>query len=109
MRFLIDAQLPPALARELTLAGHPAEAVRDLGLHESSDATIWDYALKQQMTVITKDEDFADRIWRTSTGPVIVWLRMGNCSNQALLEHLMPVIPHIIERISLGDRLIEVS
>jgi predicted nuclease of predicted toxin-antitoxin system len=32
MRFLIDAQLPPALARWLSSAGHDAEHVADIGL-----------------------------------------------------------------------------
>jgi predicted nuclease of predicted toxin-antitoxin system len=32
MRFLVDAQQPPALARWLTAAGHPSEHVADLGV-----------------------------------------------------------------------------
>ena len=34
MRFLVDAQLPPALARWLGEKGFAATAVRDLGLRE---------------------------------------------------------------------------
>ena len=36
MRFLIDAQLPPALARWITEHGHEAEHVLDCGLAEAS-------------------------------------------------------------------------
>jgi len=32
MRFLVDAQLPPALARTLEAGGHEAEHVADIGL-----------------------------------------------------------------------------
>jgi len=39
---------------------------------------------------------------------VIVWLRIGNTSNQALLSWYVALWPEII-RIELGDRLIEVS
>ena len=109
MRFIVDAQLPAALARALTLAGHPSEAVRDLGLREADDESIWNHAATQQLVIMTKDEDFAMRVWRTSSGPTVVWLRIGNCSNQALLEHLMPLLGDIVERIRLGDRIIEVS
>jgi predicted nuclease of predicted toxin-antitoxin system len=35
MRFLVDAQLPPALARWLGERGHSATAVRDAGLRDS--------------------------------------------------------------------------
>jgi predicted nuclease of predicted toxin-antitoxin system len=42
MRFLIDAQLPPALVRWLTEQGHDAEHVVDCGLAEADDRLIWE-------------------------------------------------------------------
>lgn len=45
MRFLVDAQLPPALARYLTDAGHQAEHVYDIGMGAASDKAIWSYAM----------------------------------------------------------------
>lgn len=45
MRFLVDAQLPPALARFLSDAGYEAEHVYDIGMDAASDRTIWNYAL----------------------------------------------------------------
>lgn len=109
MHFIVDAQLPPALAQALTLAGHPSEAVRDLGLREADDESIWNHAAAHQLVIITKDEDFTTRVWQTSGGPAVVWLRIGNCSNEVLLKHLMPLLPDIIERIHLGDRIVEVG
>jgi predicted nuclease of predicted toxin-antitoxin system len=41
MRFVVDAQLPPALARVLTAHGHQAEHVSDIGLREADDPLIW--------------------------------------------------------------------
>lgn len=40
MRFLVDAQLPPTLARWLVDHGHAATAVREVGLRESDDGSI---------------------------------------------------------------------
>ena len=59
--------------------------------------------------IITKDEDFAERCLYSRDQPVIVWLRIGNTSNQALLRWFVPLWPEIMRRIELGDRLIEVS
>jgi predicted nuclease of predicted toxin-antitoxin system len=59
MRFLIDAQLPPALARWLVSVGHEAEHVADRGMQAASDAVIWDLALREHAAIVTKDEDFA--------------------------------------------------
>jgi predicted nuclease of predicted toxin-antitoxin system len=109
VQFIVDAQLPPMLARALTAAGHRSEAVRDLGLREADDESIWKYASDHQRAIVTKDEDFANRVWQTSHGPAVVWLRIGNCSNRELLARLIPLLNAIAERIEFGDRLVEIS
>ena len=60
MRFLIDAQLPPALARLLNDRGHVGEHVNDIGLGGSPDRDLWRYALDHGAVIVTKDEDFAN-------------------------------------------------
>ena len=84
MNFLIDAQLPPALAHWLSEAGCQAQAVREVGLRESEDGAIWRYAEANGCVIVTKDEDFALRVQAAATGPAVVWLRVGNTSNAAL-------------------------
>ena len=108
-RFIVDAQLPPSLALMLIEAGHEAVALRNVGLREAEDESIWDYAQSHQMVIITKDEDFAERVQLSFSGPSVVWLRIGNCSNTALSDWLMPLLPDVVERLVLGDRLVEVS
>lgn len=108
MKFVVDAQLPPALARSLREAGHDVQAVRDLGLREAEDSDIWDYALANHAAVITKDQDFAERLLASRSAPVIVWLRIGNTSNRALLAWLLPLWPEVVSRIESGDNLVEV-
>lgn len=60
MRFLIDAQLPPALAVLLEEHGHTAEHITDIGPADSSERELWRYALEHQSVIVTKDEDFAN-------------------------------------------------
>jgi predicted nuclease of predicted toxin-antitoxin system len=107
--FLIDANLPPALALALIEAGHSAQHVEEAGLRTAEDDKIWDYALHQKAVVVSKDEDFPDRFLRSSTTPIVVWLRIGNCRNAELLAWFMPLLPQVIARIEFGDRLIEVK
>ena len=55
MRLLVDAQLPPALARwfgELSIAATP---VRQLGLRDSDDVSIWNFATGGDWTVNEKN------------------------------------------------------
>lgn len=58
MRFLVDAQLPPALARHLVFLGHEASHVADAGLLVARDQEIWRYAEGCDAVLVTKDEDF---------------------------------------------------
>lgn len=108
MRFIVDAQLPPALARFFESRGHEARHVADLGLLDSSDTAIWNHALANGAIVVTKDEDFPHRLRQIGIGPVIVWLRIGNTSRRALLQWFEPLLPRIEVLIQNGDLLIEV-
>jgi hypothetical protein len=59
MRFLIDAQLPPALTPWLAAKGHPAQHVTDCGLEGAADRAVWDEAIRTSALIVTKDENFA--------------------------------------------------
>jgi predicted nuclease of predicted toxin-antitoxin system len=108
MRFLVDAQLPPALALWLGKHGLSATPVRELGLRESDDGSIWNFATAGGWTVVTKDEDFVARCIGNPAAPAIVWLRTGNCTNRALFTWLEPFLPEISSRLSQGEKFIEV-
>jgi len=108
LKFLVDAQLPPALAAALRETGHDVQAVRDLGLREAEDSDIREYAMANQVAVITKDQDFVERRLSSQSAPIVVWLRIGNTSNRALLAWLLPLWPEVIARINAGDKLVEV-
>ena len=57
MRFLVDNQLPPSLARWLRDRGHDAEHVFESGLHLFDDRDLWARALADARIVVSKDED----------------------------------------------------
>lgn len=50
---------------------------RDLDA-KASDATIWQYAKLNELTIITKDRDYSDRILLLNPPPRIIHLRVGN-------------------------------
>lgn len=108
MKFIVDAQLPPALAGLLCELGQEAVAGRDSGLREAEDGPIWQYALEHGAVIVTKDEDFPERSLRSPAPPGVLWLRIGNCSNRALFAWLRPLWPEIERRLAAGDRIVEV-
>ena len=107
MRFLIDAQLPPALALLLNDRAHVAEHVNDVGLGESPDHDLWRYALEQGAVIVTKDEDFANMAALGGDAPTVVWIRVGNTRRAVLLAWFEPLIEQVISLVEAGDRLIE--
>ena len=109
MRFLVDAQLPPALARWLTAQGHEATHVFDHDLAGADDRLIWERAADTGAVIVTKDEDFALRRTLEETGPAVVWLRLGNTRKGALLRWLEPLLPDILAALERGETLVEVA
>lgn len=107
MRFLIDAQLPPGLAKFLAEAGHQAEHVAEIGMLSAMDRAIWDYAKSADAAVITKDADFAS-LTILSEKPQVVWLRFGNTRKSELERRIALLLPRIVAALQAGDRLVEV-
>lgn len=107
MRFLVDAQLPPALARFLAERGHIAEHVNDIGTGDAADRELWRYALANSAAIVTKDEDFALMLGLPGDAPTIVWVRVGNTRTAALLAWFGPLLDQIVELAEGGQKLIE--
>ena len=88
MRFLVDNQLPPSLARWLRDRGHDAEHVFESGLHVFDDRDLWARALADTRIVVSKDEDFLYLANQPGNVGRFLWVRLGNCRNDALLRRL---------------------
>lgn len=109
MRFLIDAQLPPGLARHLTDIGHDAVHVVDKLKGDATDAEVADYAAGIRAVIISKDEDFVDLAKRGLIKHGVVWVRIGNVTNRVLWEKIYPLLPTIVSAIEAGEPLVEIN
>jgi predicted nuclease of predicted toxin-antitoxin system len=109
MRFIIDDQLPVALARWIGTRGYTATHVADAGLTGRTDAEIWAFASKIDGIIVSMDEDFFDLQQRDANGPRFVWLRWGNTRKAALLEKFAIAWPDVELKLSAGARLVELK
>jgi predicted nuclease of predicted toxin-antitoxin system len=96
VKFLIDANLPPALARWLASEGHEAHHVGDLGLEGMADRAIWQRARDMDACIVTKDEDFVLLQALDRAGPAVVWVRIGNAVRSVLLQRLPELWPAVV-------------
>lgn len=106
--FLIDAQLPPALALRLAEHSHEAVHVNDIGLGAASDNMIAKEVINRNAILITKDEDF---IIQSNLGRLdvpIIWIRFGNTTNRILWQRLAPILPDILTSLAGGEKIVEV-
>ena len=108
MKFLVDNQLPAALARFLASRGEEASHVLDLGLAQASDAEIWRHATENGMVIISKDEDFFHLAGLPEAWVQFIWVRLGNCRTQQLLAAFERVWSRVQACLEAGDRVVEV-
>ena len=108
MRFLIDAQLPPRLVKTFLDLGREATHVAEAGLLSASDQRIWQEAISQSAVLITKDQDFAVLRVSRAGGSQIVWLRVGNVTNDELIARFTAVLGNIVKAVERGEALVEV-
>ena len=78
-------------------------------MQSASDDEIWSYAHIRGAVIVTKDQDFADKRILAGSGPVVVWVRLGNSRNSALIAWLERGFPSVIEAIERGETPIELA
>jgi predicted nuclease of predicted toxin-antitoxin system len=93
-RFLIDEDLPGALARALNRRGWNVRTVEDLGLKGRSDEEILAAAFREDRILLTQDTDFLnERRFPRHRNPGLVILPGGSGNIEALVEALGVLLP----------------
>jgi predicted nuclease of predicted toxin-antitoxin system len=106
MRFLVDAQLPPALCRWLEARGHQAEHVKSVLSEGAADGDIVGFAETNGCVVVTKDADFATVF--PSKRYQLLWLQCGNIDNARLIRWLEPRWNVLEALLGAGETFLEV-
>jgi predicted nuclease of predicted toxin-antitoxin system len=87
MKFLVDAQLPLALAEELRALGHDVRHTRELpDKNETSDSEISRLADSEGRIVISKDGDFVVSHLLSGSPRNLLQINTGNIENSALIS-----------------------
>jgi predicted nuclease of predicted toxin-antitoxin system len=108
VKFLVDNQLPVSLARWIAHRGHEAVHVMQMQLDEADDLVIWENAVREQMIIVSKDDDFVRISLLNKKQTPVIWVRLGNCRKVQLLAAFEGVWDQIEQRLNTGDILIEV-
>jgi predicted nuclease of predicted toxin-antitoxin system len=109
MKLLVDNQLPLALAVHLRGWGLDCVHVLEVGLGTGDDPDIWVRAVAEDRIVVTKDEDFLLLASRPGDTGRMIWVRLGNCRNAALLAAFDRTREALLEAIASGQRVVELQ
>jgi predicted nuclease of predicted toxin-antitoxin system len=109
LKFLVDANLPPAFARWLASEGYEAHHVADFGLTGATDRAIWERAREMEGCIVTKDEDFVLLHALDRAGPAVIWIRTGNTVRRVLLRRLPAIWPDVVAALQRGESVVVVS
>ena len=104
MKLLLDSNISWKLLAILTPVFGECAHVDSIGFPiPAHDKDIWDYALQNGYTIITKDNDFLDLLELKGFPPKVVLLKTGNNSSKALAELLVHAKPKLQELANSAD------
>lgn len=78
MNLLFDQNISFRIIKRIIEIYPKSKQVRELGLENSTDFEIFEFAKRNQYTIVTFDSDFFDLNTMYGFPPKIIWIRTGN-------------------------------
>jgi predicted nuclease of predicted toxin-antitoxin system len=100
VKLLFDQNISFRAVKQIARQFPQARQVRELQLENFSDKRIWEFAKEQNYTIVTFDADFYDLVTLYGHPPKVIWLRLGNTTNQNLIiafENHAEIIKEFVE------------
>ena len=86
MRQLFDQNISFRIISKVKETFPEAKQVKQLGIENYSDIEIWNFAKKNNYTIVTFDSDFFDVANIKGHPPKIIWLRIGNTNSSIIAD-----------------------
>jgi predicted nuclease of predicted toxin-antitoxin system len=106
VKLLLDHNLSHKIAIRLADVYPESTQTRLLNFGRTGDSELWFYARTHGYIVVTKDRDIAELAVLRGAPPKVVWLRIGNCSANAVESMLRRSYDAIAELIVDKDRIV---
>jgi predicted nuclease of predicted toxin-antitoxin system len=96
VKLLFDQNLSHRLIVRLAAEYPGSEHVRTVGLSTASDEDVWAHAAVNGLVIVSKDVDFQQRAVLRGPPPKVVWVRLGNCTTEAVAALLRARLPDLL-------------
>ncbi len=92
-RFLIDANLPYYFS-----VWNSEDYIHLKDINDSwKDSVVWQYAKDNNLTIVTKDSDFSNRILVSLPPPKVIHIRVGNLKMSDFFQLIEKVWEEVLE------------
>lgn len=111
MTIWIDAQLSPSLALWINknFKSITAKSIRSMGLLNASDTLTFSEASKENIIIMSKDQDFVNLVNAKGTPPYLIWITCGNTSNDRMRRLLENNLEQAVRLLKDGEKIVEIS
>ncbi|MCE2697578.1 MAG: DUF5615 family PIN-like protein [Nostocales cyanobacterium LE14-WE4] len=88
MKLLLDENLSDRIVDKIIDLYPDSQHVKTLGLINTDDAIIWEFAKMNSFMIISKDSDFHQRSLLYGHPPKFIYLRIGNSPTSKIVQIL---------------------
>ncbi|HEY9705747.1 MAG TPA: DUF5615 family PIN-like protein [Allocoleopsis sp.] len=96
MKLLLDENLSDRIIPKIIDLYPESDHVKTLGLTNTDDAVIWEYAKTHDFIIVSKDADFHQRSLLLGHPPKFIYIRIGNSPTSRIVEILQNNFTQII-------------
>ncbi|MFM8816872.1 MAG: DUF5615 family PIN-like protein, partial [Phycisphaerales bacterium] len=75
----------------------------------ADDRALWAWAAREGRVVVSKDEDLLFLANRPGEAGRLIWVRLGNCRREALLEAFSRSLDAVVAALGEGQRVVEIG
>jgi predicted nuclease of predicted toxin-antitoxin system len=97
MKLLLDENLSDRIINKIIDLYPDSQHVKTLGLLNTDDPLIWEFAKFNSFVIVSKDSDFHQRSLLYGHPPKFIYLRIGNSPTSKIVEILRDNFSIIIE------------
>lgn len=97
MKLLLDENLSDRIVHRIIDLYPDSQHVKTLGLINTDDALIWEYAKTNGFVIVSKDADFHQRSLLYGHPPKFIYLRIGNCPTSSIVQILRESFDTILQ------------
>lgn len=95
MKLLFDQNISYRIVNKITAYFTDSIHVSSIGLSDSEDIDIWQFARREGFVIVTFDSDYYDISLINGCPPKVLWLRTGNLSTNEIKAILIQNVEFI--------------